>query len=299
MIRVHFEGSGGNAVSLAIGLARSGATVSLAPEDAYTGTRLKDLFAQQGVILPATPPARPDLLFETGGAAAGTDGPPTASETWPAPKGRFPIHFATPLGVRGLAETTADAPPACDRLCALLGLHLLRLPKGARPLTPILANALNSAAESLALSGAIPHEVDEALVAQGWQIGPFEAQDLTGIDQVIAANPRPLPVATRMRAEGRIGKAGGVGWYRYPGGGGAVADPLIEDLLREEAHFLGHPTRDIPPAEGVETLRQTLAATLARHAADHPPRHLELVLERGLGLPKGWTDAPLPDAKRG
>ncbi len=34
-----------------------------------------------------------------------------------------------------------------------------------------------------------------------------------------------------------MGKIGGVGHYRYPGGGGAVIDPLIEDLILEEAYF--------------------------------------------------------------
>lgn len=45
------------------------------------------------------------------------------------------------------------------------------------------------------------------------------------------------PILGRMVAEGRIGKVGGVGYYRYPGGGGAVVDPLIEDLILEEAYY--------------------------------------------------------------
>ncbi|MEM9637004.1 MAG: enoyl-CoA hydratase, partial [Pseudomonadota bacterium] len=51
---------------------------------------------------------------------------------------------------------------------------------------------------------------------------------------------RPItPILPRMVGEGRLGRKLSVGWYRYPGGGGLVIDPLVEDLLREEAWFLG------------------------------------------------------------
>lgn len=83
-----------------------------------------------------------------------------------------------------------------------------------------------------------PWELDEALCDHGFEIGPCEAQDHIGLDDVLARDPaRPVPVLPRMVAEGRLGKIAGVGYYRYPGGGGAVIDPLIEDLILEEAWF--------------------------------------------------------------
>ncbi|MFK5997198.1 MAG: 3-hydroxyacyl-CoA dehydrogenase family protein [Rhodobacterales bacterium] len=48
---------------------------------------------------------------------------------------------------------------------------------------------------------------------------------------------RYIPIADRMVEEGRLGKKSGVGWYRYPGGGGAVIDPLLEDMIIEESYF--------------------------------------------------------------
>ncbi|MEM7524283.1 MAG: 3-hydroxyacyl-CoA dehydrogenase family protein [Pseudomonadota bacterium] len=106
-------------------------------------------------------------------------------------------------------------------------------------------NDLLAPAERMMLSGVRPADIDQALVAAGWSVGPFEAEDLLGVHhggearrQAVGdrAGARRL-IADRMIAEGRVGKIGGVGWYRYPGGGGAVIDPLIEDLIREEAHF--------------------------------------------------------------
>ena len=83
-----------------------------------------------------------------------------------------------------------------------------------------------------------PWDLDAALEGFGYGIGPCAAQDHLGLDKVLArASKDAHLILSRMLAEGRMGKTGGVGYYRYPGGGGAVIDPLIEDLIREEAWF--------------------------------------------------------------
>ncbi len=110
-------------------------------------------------------------------------------------------------------------------------------------------------AEHLLLYHTNPWELDEALCEWGYAVGPCEAMDLAGLDAVLARVPdRSNPVPRRMVAEGRLGKKGGVGFYRYPGGGGAVIDPLIEDLIREEAWFAR--------IERVEVSNETLVAAL-------------------------------------
>lgn len=102
----------------------------------------------------------------------------------------------------------------------------------------ILQDAFWLEAEQLMFHHTNPWELDEALCAWGYGMGPCEAQDLIGLEKVLARQPmRPVPILPRMVAEGRMGKGGGVGFYRYPGGGGAVIDPLIEDLILEEAWF--------------------------------------------------------------
>jgi len=101
-----------------------------------------------------------------------------------------------------------------------------------------LQDAFWLAGEDLLYHHTNPWELDEALTAWGYDMGPCEEQDLVGLEKVLARQPdRPTPVLSRMVAEGRMGKGGGVGYYRYPGGGGAVIDPLIEDLILEEAWF--------------------------------------------------------------
>ncbi|MBY5934592.1 hypothetical protein KUV51_16405 [Tateyamaria omphalii] len=102
-----------------------------------------------------------------------------------------------------------------------------------------LQDAFWRACEVLLYRHTTPWDLDEALVDWGYGLGPCEVQDLVGLDKVLAARKGAdvTPVLPRMVAEGRLGKRFGWGFYRYPGGGGAVIDPLIEDLICEEAWF--------------------------------------------------------------
>ena len=96
------------------------------------------------------------------------------------------------------------------------------------------------------LLGSSPWEVDEAMVEFGFDIGPFEVQDHIGIDAVYAhirwsaIDYRDEPwalIPKRIFELGKLGKKVGAGWYRYPGNGGKVEDPIVADLALEEAHF--------------------------------------------------------------
>lgn len=121
-----------------------------------------------------------------------------------------------------------------------------------------------------------PWELDEALTAVGFEIGPCEAQDLVGLEKVLLRRRTmggPETILARMVAEGRQGKGAGWGYYRYPGGGGAVIDPLLEDLIDEEAHFAGHDRPDITDDEIVVRMRAVLDGVdpdLARAAVGAP-----------------------------
>ncbi|WP_299722723.1 3-hydroxyacyl-CoA dehydrogenase family protein [uncultured Tateyamaria sp.] len=127
-----------------------------------------------------------------------------------------------------------------------------------------LQDALWQACEQMLMDHTNPWELDEALVAWGYRLGPCEAQDLVGLDVVLAgrAGSTPAPILGRMVAEGRLGKKGGWGFYRYPGGGGAVIDPLIEDLIREEAHFAQRAREELEGAPLVDRLHGMIAAAL-------------------------------------
>lgn len=106
----------------------------------------------------------------------------------------------------------------------------------------VLQDAALALVDKLLLVGITPWELDEALEEAGFTQGLLKAQDAIGLEVAFArrrAAGTDLLVADRMVREGRLGRSIGVGWYRYPGGGGAVIDPLMEDMVVEEARFAG------------------------------------------------------------
>ncbi|MGC3938837.1 3-hydroxyacyl-CoA dehydrogenase family protein [Roseobacter sp. EG26] len=126
-----------------------------------------------------------------------------------------------------------------------------------------LQAALRSMSEVLLFEATNPWELDEAMTEFGFSSGACEAQDIEGLDVALAHNSQSgchqiTPILPRMVAEGRLGRKVSVGWYRYPGGGGLVIDPLVEDLLREEARFEGITRRDISNNEIVAHLTLAL-----------------------------------------
>lgn len=120
------------------------------------------------------------------------------------------------------------------------------------------------ACETMLMHHTNPWELDEALVAWGYGLGPCEAQDLVGLDVIMRnwCGDQTSPILARMVAEGRLGKKVSWGFYRYPGGGGTVIDPLIEDLILEEAWFAKRPRVPLEGAALVTRLHELVADDL-------------------------------------
>lgn len=152
------------------------------------------------------------------------------------------------------------------------------------------------AADQLMLHHVAPWELDEALTDWGYRIGPCEAQDLVGLD-VVLARRRAMPdgkdaILGRMVAEGRLGKKGGWGYYRYPGGGGAVIDPLLEDLIREEAWFAGIERVDLSAVQIVARMNRALSAAVSRLVKAGVPRdEVDRIVVTILHYPKARLDS--------
>ncbi len=111
--------------------------------------------------------------------------------------------------------------------------------------------------DHLLLIGIAPWDLDAALELAGMTEALLKAQDHIGLEVAFArrrANETTLLIADRMVREGRLGRSVGVGWYRYPGGGGAVIDPLMEDMIVEEARFAGIAPLSLTDAQAAEAL---------------------------------------------
>lgn len=316
----------GAALSVARALLARGARVTLIEADAWDATRSREGLTKAGLDIavvtaddalpavdlalagPAAPEdALPRIVARLGvpalavsGDAARLDG---VAAALPDPSILIGLTFHMTTAAPSLAEivprhATSDAARAAVRgLVAAAGLRSIET--GGTGMRLMLA--MMEAADTLLIEGATPWEIDEAMVDFGFSIGPYELQDLVGMDAAHAARRRRglVSVADRAVEEGRLGKKAGVGWYRYPGGGGAVIDPLVEDLIREESHFAGISPREIADDEVRDRLLSALVNEGARLLEEGVARQaddIDLIAVHGLAFPEAqggplvWAD---------
>ena len=147
--------------------------------------------------------------------------------------------------------------------------------------------------------GATPWQVDRALEAFGFAMGPFRVGDLAGLD--IGWAIRKRQAATRDPRErycripdlicemGRFGQKTGAGYYRYEDGRKAVPDPAIEALIVQASAEKGIMRRQIPDQEIVERCvyqlvnegAKILEEGIAQRASD-----IDIVYAFGYGFPR-------------
>ena len=215
------------------------------------------------------------------------------------------LHFFAPAHIMRLLEIVNGEATGARALATgfALAKRLRKVPVLAGVCDGFIGNRILSryreAADTVLIEGATPWEVDEAMVAFGYPMGPYEAQDLSGLDiahanrrrQDTTRDPtrRYIPIADRMVELGKLGKKTGAGWYRYPGGGGKVEDPIVADLAIEEAHFAGITRRDFTEAEISERLVLAMvneAANILGEGIAASARDIDLVSVFGYGFPR-------------
>jgi len=145
------------------------------------------------------------------------------------------MHFFNPAPVMALVEVIAgidSSPEALDVARATgraMGKRIIDATDG----PGFLVNRCNrpfglEALKLLQERVADVETIDAIVRAAGFRMGPFELQDLVGIDvgyevslsfhELSFGEPRwrPSPLSARMVAAGRLGRKTGRGWYEYP-----------------------------------------------------------------------------------
>lgn len=150
-----------------------------------------------------------------------------------------------------------------------------------RPISRVLIEAYIRVSDELLLRHTTPQDLDVAAQQYGATLGPCALQDAIGLGQVPGDATSAGSMRTRVLSEGRLGKVAGVGWHRYPGGGGQVEDPLVEDLLAEEAHFAGITRTPQSAEELVAKIRNELRR--ASGQVESTPQNLRTVAALALG----------------
>jgi 3-hydroxyacyl-CoA dehydrogenase len=157
--------------------------------------------------------------------------------------------------------------------------------------------------------GAYPQDVDAALEAYGFAMGPYAVADLAGLDigwaQRKAAAPtrdpriRYVPITDWLCELGRFGQKTGAGYYQHKDGKRLV-DPLVTELV-ERASAQRQIARRAVPAEEIQhrvhaAMVNEAAKILAEGIAQRPS-DIDVVLVAGYGYP-AWRGGPMFEADR-
>jgi len=179
------------------------------------------------------------------------------------------LHFFSPANVMPLLEVvrTESTAPAVIRTAFDLAKRLRKTPVLARVCYGFIGNRMMEGyareAERMALEGASPRQIDNALEAWGMAMGILAVFDMAGIDvgvNVHRANADRYPpdpsyyqADFALHAAGRLGQKNGKGYYKYsPGDRARHEDPEAVQILRDTARRLDIPQRDHSAEEIVE-----------------------------------------------
>jgi 3-hydroxyacyl-CoA dehydrogenase len=158
------------------------------------------------------------------------------------------------------------------------------------------------AADYLLMDGAKPAQIDSAMRAFGMPMGPYELQDLTGLQIAWAnrkrqaairhADERYVSVGDRLCEAERTGQRTGAGWYRYKDGNRTpLPDPYVDDLLVE----LGAGTTEFTAKDITNRIMAAIineGALIIEEGIAERPLDVDMVMIHGYGFPR-WRGGPM------
>ncbi len=170
------------------------------------------------------------------------------------------LHFFSPANVMPLLEVVRTDSTAQDviRTSMTLAKKIRKIPVLSKVCYGFIGNRMMEGyareAELMALEGATPRKVDDALQQFGMAMGILAVFDMAGIDvgvNVHKANAEQFPPdptyyqsSQALFDAGRLGQKNGKGYYRYvPGDRNRYDDEEALEILRARAQVLGVPQR--------------------------------------------------------
>jgi 3-hydroxyacyl-CoA dehydrogenase len=222
------------------------------------------------------------------------------------------LHFFSPAHIMKLLEVVAL--PGTDAQVLATGFAFGKRLRKVAVLSGIcdgfIGNRMLAAyrreADCLLAEGALPHQVDAAMRGFGMAMGPYELQDLTGL-QIAWANRKRLQqqqgngagsvsIADQLCEAGRLGQRSGGGWYSYaPDSRTPLRDAAVEQIILDYSASQGIARRDFTPEQISERILMVLAREgaaivgegIAERAAD-----VDVVQVHGYGFPR-WRGGPM------
>jgi 3-hydroxyacyl-CoA dehydrogenase len=269
----------------------------------------EDLKVKQEVFRLLDQVARPGAILASNTSYTDLDAIAAATAR---PQDVVGLHFFSPANVMRLLEVVRGAATSPDVLATSLQLakRLRKIPVVSANAFGFIGNRIYAAyrrqCEFMLEEGASPQQVDSALEAFGFAMGPFAVGDMSGLDiawrmrQSLAATRDPLAryvhIPDRLCEAGRFGQKAGAGYYRYEAPGGPrQADPVVDQVIDEARAAKGILPRSISEQEITRRALLSMvneAALLLQEGVAQRASDIDVVMVSGYGFPK-WEGGPV------
>ena len=222
----------------------------------------------------------------------------------PEPARVLGLHFFSPAHIMKLLEIVrADLTgPVALATGFELARRLRKMPVLAGVCDGFIGNRIlaryREVADVIMIDGSTPSDIDAAMVAFGYPMGPYMAQDLAGLDIAYANRKRLAPtrdpnrryvkIADRLVEAGRLGRKTGLGWYQYENGA-AITDRNVEAIVLDEATRAGIVRKAYPKSEIIERLVTAMineGFDILNEGVAASATDIDLVLVHGYGYPR-------------
>lgn len=221
--------------------------------------------------------------------------------------GRFlGLHFFAPAHVMKLLEIVRGAQTSDEALGVAFALakRLGKIPVVSGVCDGFIGNRIlaryRQTADVLMIEGSCPKGIDASMRAFGMAMGPYEAQDMSGLDIAHANRTRQnlrarsdiryVTIAdTLVENLGRLGRKTGAGWYDYDAAGKAVESDAVAQVIYRAADAAGI-TRIARSTEEIAEralLAMIMEATrILEEGIAARPKDIDLVMVHGYGFPR-------------
>jgi 3-hydroxyacyl-CoA dehydrogenase len=215
------------------------------------------------------------------------------------------MHFFSPANVMRLLEIVRGAAtaPATLATAVAVGRKIGKAPAVVGVCHGFVGNRMlrlrSVEAERLLVEGALPQDVDAAMTAFGFPMGPFAASDLAGLDiswSMRKAQGLSAPIADQLCERGYFGQKSGRGFYRYEAGSRASKpDAEVEELIVATSQRLSVKRRPIDKNKIVERLLFPMineGARILDEGIAARPGDIDVIWVYGYGFPI-WRGGPM------
>ena len=246
---------------------------ALADADLVIEAVFEDLAVKQAVFAELDRVCKPGAVLATNTSYLDID---AIAASISRPADVIGLHFFSPANIMKLLEVVVPKAVSADVVATAFELakKLRKTPVRAGVCDGFIGNRIlavyRSAADAMMEDGASPYQIDAAVRAFGFPMGPFQVVDLAGGDIGWAArkrraatrNPaaRYVQIADRLCERGWFGQKTGRGFYLYhEGSRSGQPDPEVEAIIDAERVRAGITPREFSDDE---IIRRYMAAMI-------------------------------------